>query len=82
MQFATAPWQFTTNNGIPQVWAGLPSQTLLAAPNQIFIRGTQPDGTPGMFIQQSPQATTIQAQQNRKKNQQIIIMNNVMRFLN
>lgn len=61
-----APWQF---NGIPQVWAtnGLQSQALLA-PNPIIIRGTQPDGTPapGMFFQQSPQATTIQAQQNRK----------------
>lgn len=65
MQFA-APWQFT--NGIPQVWTtnGLQSQTLLA-PNPIFIRGTQPDGSPGpgMFIQQSPQATAIQTQQNR-----------------
>lgn len=65
MQFA--PWQF---NGIPQVWAanGLQSQTLLAAPNPIIIRGTQPDGTsaPGVFFQQSPQAATIQAQQNRK----------------
>jgi hypothetical protein len=65
MQFA-APWQFT--NGLPQVWTtnGLQSQALLAAPNPIFIRGTQPDGSPaqGMFIQQSPQATTIQAQQN------------------
>lgn len=60
MQFA--PWQF------PQVWTtnGLQSSTLLAAPNPIFIRGTQPDGTPGMFIQQSPQATTIQTQQNRE----------------
>ncbi|KAI4466351.1 polycomb group protein [Holotrichia oblita] len=58
MQFA--PWQF------PQVWTtnGLQSSTLLAAPNPIFIRGTQPDGSPGMFIQQSPQATTIQTQQN------------------
>lgn len=66
MQFA-APWQF---NGLPQVWTtnGLQSQTLLATPtNQIFIRGTQPDGTPGMFIQQSPQATAIQTQQNRTR---------------
>lgn len=65
MQFA--PWQFATN-GIPQVWTttnGLQSQALLA-PNPIFIRGTQPDGTPGMFIQQNPQATAIQAQQNRR----------------
>ncbi|RZB39062.1 polyhomeotic-like protein 1, partial [Asbolus verrucosus] len=64
MQFA-APWQFT--NGLPQVWTtnGIQSQALLA-PNPIFIRGTQPDGSPGpgMFIQQSPQATTIQTQQN------------------
>lgn len=66
MQFAS-PWQFA--NGIPQVWTtnGLQSQLQLA-PNPIFIRGTQPDGSPGpgMFIQQSPQATTIQTQQNRK----------------
>lgn len=58
------PWQFTAN-GIPQVWAtnGLQSQALLTH-NPIFIRGTQADGTPGMFIQQNPQ--TIQTQQNRK----------------
>lgn len=66
MQFA--PWQFS--NALPQVaWTtgGLQSQALLA-PNPIFIRGTQPDGTPGMFIQHNPQATatTIQAQHNRK----------------
>lgn len=66
MQFA--PWQFS--NAIPQVaWTtgGLQSQALLA-PNPIFIRGTQPDGTPGgMFIQHNPQATTtIQAQHQRK----------------
>lgn len=67
MQFAT-PWQFAAN-GIPQVWTanGLQSQALLA-PNPIFIRGTQPDGTPGMFIQQSPQPTTIQTQQNGTPN--------------
>lgn len=67
MQFA-APWQFT--NGLQQVWTtnGIQSQALLAAPNPIFIRGTPPDGSPaqGMFIQQSPQATTIQTQPNRK----------------
>lgn len=66
MQFA--PWQFS--NAIPQVaWAtgGLQSQALIA-PNPIFIRGTQPDGTPsGMFIQHNPQATTtIQTPHNRK----------------
>ncbi|ERL93205.1 hypothetical protein D910_10502 [Dendroctonus ponderosae] len=57
------PWQFTAN-GIPQVWAtnGLQSQALLTH-NPIFIRGTQADGTPGMFIQQNPQ--TIQTQQNQ-----------------
>ncbi|KAK9869543.1 hypothetical protein WA026_003298 [Henosepilachna vigintioctopunctata] len=64
MQFAS-PWQF---NSIPQVWAtnGIPPQTLLA-PNPIFIRGTQPDGSPGpgIFIQQSPQTATIQTQQNQ-----------------
>lgn len=65
MQFS--PWQFSGT--IPQVaWTtgGLQSQALLA-PNPIFIRGTQPDGTPGMFIQHNPQATTtIQTQHNRK----------------
>ncbi|XP_017774346.1 PREDICTED: polyhomeotic-proximal chromatin protein-like isoform X7 [Nicrophorus vespilloides] len=62
MQFT--PWQFT--NGIPQVWTtnGLQSQALIA-PNPIFIRGTQADGSQGMFIQQSPQAATIQTQQNQ-----------------
>lgn len=62
MQFA--PWQF--GSALPQVWTtgGLQSQALLA-PNPIFIRGTQPDGTSGMFIQHSPQATTtIQTQHN------------------
>ncbi|XP_045469794.1 polyhomeotic-proximal chromatin protein-like isoform X3 [Harmonia axyridis] len=63
MQFA-APWQF---NGIPQVWAtnGIQQQTLLTQ-NPIFIRGTQPDGSPGpgIYIQQSPQTATIQTQQN------------------
>lgn len=67
MQFANGlPWQFAAN-GIPQVWAtnGLQSQALLA-PNPIFIRGTQADGTSGMFIQQNPPTATIQTQQNRK----------------
>lgn len=65
MQFTNGlPWQFT--NGLPQVWAtnGIQSQALLA-PNPIFIRGTQSDGTPGMFIQQNPQTATIQTQQNQ-----------------
>lgn len=70
MQFAPQ-WQFTNGiNGIPQVWTtnGLQSQALLTPNPPIFIRGTQPDGTPGpgMFIQQSPQAAAIQTQQNRK----------------
>lgn len=64
MQFA--PWQFA--NGLQQVWTtnGLQSQALQLTPNPIFIRGTQADGTPGMFIQQNPQAATIQTQQNRE----------------
>ncbi|CAH2002084.1 unnamed protein product [Acanthoscelides obtectus] len=66
MQFA-APWQFA--NGLQQVWTtnGLQSQALQLAPNPIFIRGTQADGTPGpgMFIQQNPQTATIQTQQNQ-----------------
>ena len=55
MQFA--PW---LSGAIPQVWAGglqagtLPAGGLLA-PNPIFIRGTQPDAPPSMFIQHSPQ---------------------------
>nr|CAI5821362.1 unnamed protein product [Callosobruchus analis] len=65
MQFA-APWQFA--NGLQQVWTtnGLQSQALQLAPNPIFIRGAQADGTPGpsMFIQ-NPQAATIQTQQNQ-----------------
>lgn len=64
MQFA--PWQiqgmgpfFTTNQFQPQ--------TLLAS-NQIFIRGTNPDGTPGMFLQQSPQQTqTVQQSPQHRK---------------
>lgn len=62
MQFA--PWQFS--GPLPQVWTtGVQSQFLQ---NPIFIRGTQPDGTSGMFIQHNPQATatTIQTQHNRK----------------
>ncbi|KAF9419790.1 hypothetical protein HW555_003789 [Spodoptera exigua] len=56
MQFA--PWQIS--GALPQVWAGglqagtLPAGGLLA-PNPIFIRGTQPDAPPSMFIQHSPQ---------------------------
>ncbi|KAG6452160.1 hypothetical protein O3G_MSEX007513 [Manduca sexta] len=56
MQFA--PWQIS--GALPQVWAGgLQAGTLpaggLIAPNPIFIRGTQPDAPPSMFIQHSPQ---------------------------
>ncbi|VVC86215.1 unnamed protein product [Leptidea sinapis] len=56
MQFA--PWQIS--GAIPQVWTGglqagpLPAGGLLA-PNPIFIRGTQPEAPPSMFIQHSPQ---------------------------
>lgn len=56
MQFA--PWQIS--GALPQVWTGglqagtLPAGGLLA-PNPIFIRGTQPDAQPSMFIQHSPQ---------------------------
>ncbi|KPJ06341.1 hypothetical protein RR48_14080 [Papilio machaon] len=56
MQFA--PWQIS--GALPQVWTGglqagtLPAGGLLA-PNPIFIRGTQPDAAPSMFIQHSPQ---------------------------
>ncbi|XP_060809385.1 polyhomeotic-proximal chromatin protein isoform X5 [Amyelois transitella] len=56
MQFA--PWQIS--GALPQVWAGgLQAGTLpaggLIANNPIFIRGTQPDAQPSMFIQHSPQ---------------------------
>lgn len=66
MQF-TSPWpQLQT-----QLWAtnGLQPQAVLAS-NQIIFRGTNPDGTPQMFIQQAPQQTqqTVQSQQNRKHN--------------
>lgn len=65
MQF-TAPWQI---QGMPQFWAtnGLQSQAVLA-PNPIFIRGTQPDGTQGMFIHNPQPATqSIQAQSHNRK---------------
>lgn len=68
MQFAATPWV----QQVPQFWttSGGISQSALLAPNSIFIRGTQPDGSQGMFIQQNTQNTqqTIQAQpqQNRK----------------
>lgn len=58
----TAPWL----QSVPQFWTnGIQPQTLLA-PNPIIIRGTQPDGTQGMFI---PQAThqQIQSQQQSRK---------------
>ncbi|XP_072931036.1 uncharacterized protein [Epargyreus clarus] len=57
MQFA--PWQIS--GALPQVWAagGLQAGTIpaggLLAPNPIFIRGSQPDAPPSMFIQHSPQ---------------------------
>lgn len=65
MQFAS-PWQL---QGMTPFWTnGIQPQTLLTT-NPIFIRGTNPDGSPGMFIQQSPtQATqqTVQSPHNRK----------------
>lgn len=67
MQFA-APWQL---QGMTPFWAtanGIQPQTLVAT-NPIFIRGTNPDGTP-VFFQQSaqPQTTqqTVQSPHNRK----------------
>lgn len=64
MQFTT-PWI----QGTCQMpfWNGLQSQIL--PPNSILIRGTNPDGTQGMFIQQAqnPQQSVQQTQaQNRK----------------
>lgn len=65
MQFATSPWGPLQT----QLWTtnGLQPQTVLST-NQIIFRGTNPDGTPGMFIQQAPQQTqqTVQSPQNRK----------------
>lgn len=67
MQFA-APWQL---QGMAPFWTtanGLQPQTLVA--NPIFIRGTNPDGTP-MLFQQSPQTQTtqqtVQSPHNRKR---------------
>ena len=57
MQFS--PWQFS--GGMPQVaWTtgGIQHQALLAQ-NPIIFRGTQPDGTPGMFIH-NPHGANIQ----------------------
>ena len=45
MQFS--PWQFTTQG----IWTGIQPQTLITAPNQIFIR----DPTQGEMYIQSPQ---------------------------
>lgn len=59
MQFA-APWQF--QGMTPFFTNNIQPQTLLAS-NSIFIRGTNPDGTPGMFIQQSPTQNTQQTVQ-------------------
>lgn len=69
MQFSASPWQF---QNMP-FWAtsnGLQPQTLQLASNPIFIRGTNPDGTPVLF-QQSPQPqatqqTVQQSPHNRK----------------
>ena len=61
--------QISTPFGMVPFWTnGLQQLTQ----NQIIIRGTQPDGTQGVFIQQQPTAATHQAlqqaqqQQNRK----------------
>lgn len=59
MQFA-APWQL--QGMTPFLYNNIQPQTLLAT-NPIFIRGTNPDGTPGMFIQQSPTQNTQQTVQ-------------------
>jgi polyhomeotic-like protein 1 len=68
MQFAT-PWQLPASMGVAPLWAtnGIQPQTFQVS-NPIFIRGTNPDGTPVLF-QQSPQQTTqqtVQQQHNRK----------------
>lgn len=56
LQFAS-PWLQGAINPFWATTSGMQPQTLLAT-NPIFIRGTNPDGTPGMFIQQSPQQAT------------------------
>lgn len=65
MQFAS-PWGSIQG----QFWTaanGIQPQTLLAS-NQIFIRGTNPDGSPGMFLQQVPQQQqSVQSPQNPRK---------------
>lgn len=64
----TTPWL----QGMP-IWTSNGFQSQLLQPSSILIRGTNPDGTQGMFIQQTPQAApqqTIQTQpQNRKLTQ-------------
>jgi hypothetical protein len=71
MQFAS-PWQLMSGQGMTPFWAttnGLQPQTLQFSTNPIFIRGTNPDGTPVLF-QQSPQPQaqqqTVQSPHNRK----------------
>lgn len=69
MQFAASPWQL---QGMTPFWAttnGLQPQTLQFSTNPIFIRGTNPDGTPVLFQQSpQPQATqqTVQSPHQRK----------------
>ncbi|CRK88584.1 CLUMA_CG002349, isoform A [Clunio marinus] len=71
MQFAS-PWQL---QGMTPFWTnGIQPQTLLTA-NPIFIRGTNPDGTPGMFIQQSPTQTAQQTVQS--PHNQISLVGNI-----
>lgn len=65
MQF-TAPWIQSTCQ-MP-IWNNLQSQIL--PPNSILIRGTNPDGSPGVFIQQAqnPQQAVQQTQAQNRKN--------------
>ena len=60
----TSPWV----QGVPHFWTnGIQPQTLLTQ-NPIIIRGTQADGTQGMFIQQASTHHAIQSQQaNQRK---------------
>lgn len=68
MQFTT-PWIQNAPMQMP-FWTtnSLQSQTVLP-PNSILIRGTNPDGSQGMFIQQAPTNTqhTVQNQQQSRK---------------
>lgn len=68
MQF-TAPWL----QGMP-LWTANSFPSQLLQPNSILIRGTNPDGTQGMFIQQAPQQTSQQTIQTQPQNRKFVAL--------